>query len=74
MTTDQDASDGSGGSLIAEGELYTLAEFTRRMALGPARLRELRRDGLPVIRIGRSPYFSGRLVIAFMEERARDET
>lgn len=55
------------GSFINEGDLYTVAEFQRRMAFSTPKLRALRRQGLPVIRIGKRPFFSGRQVIAFME-------
>jgi len=48
----------SHGEIRADA-MYTLDELKRRSQLGTAALRTARRNGLPVLRIGRRSYVSG---------------
>ena len=56
---------------IADNELYTLAEIQERLKLGQHALRQARRAGLPVRRIGRRGYVLGSDVLAFVESTTR---
>ena len=52
------------GEIRADG-MYTLAEIRARLGLGPYALREARRRGLPVRKIGRRSYVLGKDILAF---------
>ncbi len=56
---------------VSADTLYTLAEIRDRLRLGPQAMREARRAGLVVRRIGRRGYVLGRDLIRFLD--ARDE-
>lgn len=58
------------GEINAES-LYTLDEIHDRLGLGKAALRTARRDGLVVKRIGRRGYVSGRSVLDWFENSAK---
>ncbi len=49
--------------VIREDELYTLEEFKGRMGIKKAAWRTMRRQGLPVLRIGQRGYVDGRQAI-----------
>jgi hypothetical protein len=59
--------------VIAAHEAYTLAEFSRRNRLGTWALREARRDGLIVRRVGGRAYILGADWLAYLA-RQRPET
>ena len=59
--------------VIREGELYTLAALKERLKMADSALRNLRRCGIPVIRLGNRPFYSGRQVIEYLERRATHE-
>lgn len=50
--------------------LYTLSEIQERLKLGQHAMRQARRAGLPVRRIGRRAYVLGRDVMEFVESGA----
>lgn len=52
------------GEISANG-MYTLAEIRARLGLGSYALREARRRGLPVRKIGRRSYVLGKDILAF---------
>ena len=52
-------------------EIYTLPEFKKRSGLGPSAMRQARRAGLKVLKIGRCGYVLGRDFMDFAE-RATD--
>jgi len=52
---------------ITADTLYTLAELQERLKLGQHAMRQARRTGLKVRRIGRRGYVLGRDVLAFVE-------
>ena len=52
------------GEISADG-MYTLAEIRARLGLGTCALREARRHGLPVRKIGRRSYVLGRDILDF---------
>lgn len=55
--------------VVREDEIVPLADFARRLGLGPSAMRTARRQGLRVRRIGRRKYILGRDLIAFFESR-----
>ena len=57
--------------LIKADCLYTLAEIQERLKLGPHAMRQARRAGLRVRRIGRRAYVLGRDVLAFIESASK---
>ena len=54
---------------IADNELYTLAEIRERLGLGTYALRQARRQGLRVYRIGRRAYVLGFDVLEFVKRK-----
>jgi hypothetical protein len=48
--------------------LYTLQELSRRLQLGVSALRQARRRGLVIHRVGRRGYVLGRDLIAWIEK------
>ena len=56
--------------LITSDSLYTLEELSARLRLGKAALRQARRKGLKIKRIGRRAYVLGRDVIEWFEKSA----
>lgn len=54
---------------IAADTLYTLAEIQSRLRLGQHAMRQARRAGLRVRRIGRRAYVLGRDVLTFAERQ-----
>jgi hypothetical protein len=54
---------------IKANALYTLAEFQQRLGLGRAAYRQARRDGLPVIKIGRCFYIAGQAAMEWASSR-----
>ncbi|MFA7462984.1 MAG: hypothetical protein WCY59_07570 [Anaerovoracaceae bacterium] len=52
------------GEIRGDG-MYTLQEIRERLGLGTYALREARRRGLPVRRIGRRAYVLGKDLLAF---------
>ena len=61
----------SDPGVIESDAMYTLNELQRRSRLGKAAMRTARRAGLPVLRIGRRSYVSGRSFIEWATEHAR---
>lgn len=59
--------------VISSSELYTLDEFMKRSRLGAWAVRMARRDGLPILRIGRRGYVRGSDVIAYLDRVAKQE-
>ncbi|MCX7429194.1 MAG: hypothetical protein NTW96_26655 [Planctomycetia bacterium] len=57
--------------VIEAGPVYTLAEVQQRLQLGSHALREARRAGLKVRRIGRRGYVLGRDLIEFIANAAK---
>jgi len=57
---------GVPGHVTADA-LYTLDEIQERLKLGQHALRQARRAGLKVRRIGRRAYVQGRDIISFIE-------
>ncbi len=53
--------------LVTADSLYTLPEIQERLKLGQHAMRQARRAGLRVRRIGRRGYVLGRDVMAFVE-------
>lgn len=53
--------------LVTADALYTLAEIQDRLKLGQHAMRQARRAGLRVRRIGRRAYVLGRDLMAFVE-------
>ena len=58
--------------LIAVDCLYTLAEIRQRLKLGQHAMRQARRAGLRVRRIGRRRYVLGRDVLEFLQREEGD--
>ncbi|QDU94806.1 hypothetical protein [Lignipirellula cremea] len=58
--------------VIHAAELYTVNQLKARLGLTESAWRTLRRLGLPVIRVGKRAFASGRQVIEFMERRIPD--
>jgi hypothetical protein len=57
--------------LVTADSLYTLAEIQERLKLGQHAMRQARRAGLPVRRIGRRAFVLGRDVMAYVERAAK---
>ena len=53
--------------LVSADTLYTLAEIQERLKLGQHAMRQARRAGLRVRRIGRRAFVLGRDVMAFID-------
>jgi len=53
--------------VINANEMYTLTQIKLRLGLTASAMRNLRRLGFPLIRIGKRAYASGKNVIAFFE-------
>jgi hypothetical protein len=66
MATSSSAQPEPAGLITADA-LYTLGEIQQRLKLGQHAMRQARRAGLPVRRIGRRAYVLGRDVIAFLD-------
>lgn len=60
-----DRTDAPG--LVSSDCLYTLDEIRDRLGLGQAAMRQARRAGLPVRKIGRRRYVLGRDLLAYVE-------
>ena len=58
---------------IVRGELYTLQELKQRLKLGTHALRQARRQGLLVRKMGRRCYVLGEDVISFVTSDSRKE-
>jgi hypothetical protein len=61
---------GSGNTdcgVVREGDVYTLRAFKRLLGVGDEGMRNMRRDGLRVVRYGKRAYVSGRDAVAFLE-------
>ena len=56
---------------ITADSLYTLAEIQDRLKLGQHAMRQARRAGLKVRRIGRRAFVLGRDVMAFIDSAAK---
>ena len=56
---------------IQADELYTIGELKRRLGWGDHAWRTARREGIPVRRIGKKGYISGRSVISWIEEAGK---
>ena len=56
---------------ITAAALYTLSEINRRLGLGKKALREARRQGLVVKRIGRRGYVRGADLIDWFDRNAK---
>jgi hypothetical protein len=57
--------------LVSADSLYTLAEIQERLKLGQHAMRQARRAGLRVRRIGRRAFVLGRDVMAFIDAAAK---
>lgn len=64
--------DVSDDGFIDAEQLYRLDVFQRRLTLGTAAMRELRRAGLRILTIGRRRYVLGADVIAHLQSRRGD--
>lgn len=64
MSGSQRQPGAAAGEISADG-MYTLAEIRARLGLGGYALREARRHGLPVRKIGRRSYVLGKDILAF---------
>ena len=64
-TATLDHADAPG--LVTSDALYTLAEVQARLKLGQSAMRQARRAGLKVRKIGRRRYVLGRDLIAYVE-------
>lgn len=67
MATD---SDQHCAGMIQADALYRLDEFKRRLGLGVHAMREARRAGLRVVRIGKRGYVLGKDALEFAEHQA----
>lgn len=61
------------GEIHADG-MYTLAEIRARLGLGTYALREARRNGLPVRKIGRRCYVLGKDILAYAVRDRQTDT
>ena len=68
MTTTTTKSDMPG--VIVADALYTLQEVQQRLRLGAAAMRQARRQGLILRKIGRRKYLLGRDILAWLESTA----
>ena len=59
----------SGLGVISRDEMYTLKEFKSRLRLTDTAMRELRRKGLVVYRLGKRAFVNGTQAISFMIEK-----
>ena len=59
--------------VISHHELYTLSEFKSRMGLTDTAMRELRRKGFSVLRVGKRAFVYGFAAIAFFAQDWMDE-
>jgi len=66
MARNATARPGAPGFVWADG-VYTLVEIQTRLRLGQHAMRQARRAGLRVRRIGRRAYVLGRDLMAFLE-------
>ena len=57
--------------LIEAGAVYTLPEVQQRLQLGDHALRQARRAGLRVRRVGRRAYVLGSDIIQFIEQSSK---
>ena len=55
--------------VISSNELYTLKEFMSRMALTDTAMRELRKKGFVVVRVGKRAFIPGCSAIKFLVEK-----
>ena len=55
---------------IRADEAYTTAEFRRRTLIGDFAFRKLRREGFPIVAIGRKQYVRGADWLAYLERVA----
>ncbi|MEL7500655.1 MAG: hypothetical protein AAFN77_23885 [Planctomycetota bacterium] len=53
---------------ISLNETYTLAEFKQRMGLTDTAMRALRRNGLPISRVGKRAFVVGAIAVQFLIE------
>ena len=60
--------------VIDAAQAYTIAEFRRRMGIGDFAMRQLRRDGLRVVEIGRKRFILGRSWLKFLEEQSNGKS
>ena len=58
--------------VISRDEVYTLDELQQRLRLGAWALRQARRAGLRVLRIGRCAFVRGSDVMEFLDKAAAD--
>ncbi|MBA2117072.1 helix-turn-helix domain-containing protein [Bremerella alba] len=65
MTSNQ-----QGCGVISRQELYTTRQLKARLGISDASIREMKREGLPVIRLGKRAFISGNQIIEFLERRA----
>jgi hypothetical protein len=64
--------DSKPDGVIEPGKLYVVSEARERLRLGLPAWRQLCRDGLPVVRVGRQAYvFGDELLKAFQREAAK---
>lgn len=54
--------------IIDERQAYSIGELMRRLGLGKSSLREARKNGLTLRRLGTRSFVLGRDVIAFLEK------
>ncbi|MBI1900915.1 MAG: hypothetical protein HYS13_07360 [Planctomycetia bacterium] len=59
--------------VISASEVYTLAEFKRRAALGDYALRQARRQGLRIIAVGKKQFVTGRDFLDFIARAAAQQ-
>ena len=58
--------------MINTSDLYTVKAFRTRLNLTESAWRSMRDHGLPVIRLGKRAYISGRDAVAFLETCPND--
>ena len=62
---------------VAVGEIrkdatYTLKEFKRRLGIGDAAIRQMKREGLPLRKIGKAKYVIGEDWFEFVDRHTDD--
>ena len=57
--------------VLTPGELLTLAAFKSRMALTDSAVRSMRRDGLPVLRVGKRHFVNADDAIEHIKAKSR---
>ena len=57
---------------IRKDATYTLKEFKRRLGIGDAAIRQMKREGLPLRKIGKAKYVMGEDWFEFVDKHSDD--